>query len=152
MGDPIDAGNKRMTNSMLRIVPHVFNAAFVWILLVASAFPMWEESEIEQNAPAVRSPKNTETVNSSDQKVHSRGQRDVSIGFLLLLIIGIVGVTFAIMVVMWGSQVRRIARNRVSRPTLVDPLWYLKPKKRRVAPERTDSEASNPENSKDESS
>ena len=141
-----------MTNSMLRIVPHFFKAALVWIILLNSAFPMWEASQIEQSASEVQSPQKTEEVSSSDQNVRARQKRDVSVGFSLLFIIGMVGVTFAVMVVLWGFQMRRIARNRVSRPTLTDPLWFLKPKKRRAVSQRTDSEASDPENSKDESS
>ncbi|MCH7687655.1 MAG: hypothetical protein IH899_13395 [Planctomycetes bacterium] len=105
---------------------------------------MWEESQSEQISSEVQSPKKNEPVSSSDQNVQARHKRDVSVGFLLLIILGIVSVTFAVMVVLWGSQVRRIARNRVSKQTLGDPLWYLKPKKTQATPEKTDSETHTP--------
>ena len=118
------------------------------MLLAAAAFSMSEESQPEQISGEVQAPKNTDVVNSSDQKVQVRQKRDVSVGFYLLAIMGIAGVTFAIMVVLWGSQVRRITRNRISKRTLVDPLWYLRSNKTQETPEKMDSETqtSDPEN------
>ena len=137
-----------MTNSMLKLFSHFFRVAFVWMLLTAAAFPMWEKSQSEQISSEVQVPKKTEVVNSSDRKVQARKKRDVSVGFYLLVIVGMVGVTFAIMVVLWGSQVRRITRNRISKRTLVDPLWYLRSNKTQETPEKMDSETqtSDPEN------
>lgn len=137
-----------MTNPMLGSFWHFFRAALVWMLLAPAAFSMWDESRSEQIPNDIQSPKKNEPVSSSDQTVEDGKKQDVSVGFLLLIGLGIVAVTFAVMVVMWGSQVRRIARKRVSRQTLGDPLWYLKPKKTYPKPEKTDSEAQtpNPEN------
>ena len=132
---------------MLRIVPHVFKAAVLWIVLLNTASPMQEENQREQDTPEIQIPKENEAVNTKDQK---QKERDVSIGFSLLFLIGMTAVTLAVMVVLWGFHMRRVARKRVSRPTREDPLWFLKPKKRRAASQRSDSEASNPESSQDE--
>jgi hypothetical protein len=129
---------------MLNCFSHFFRVALVWVLLAATAFPMWEESQSKQISSEVQSPKKTEVLNSSDRKIQARQERDVSIGFYLLIIMGIAGVTFAIMVVMWGSHVRRITRKRVSKQTLVDPLWYLKSNKTQETPKKMDSETQTP--------
>jgi hypothetical protein len=133
-----------MTNPMLSFFSHVFRAALIWMLLSATAFPMWEESQSEHISSEVQSPRISEPVSSSDQNIQARRKRDVSVGFLLLIILGIISVTFAVMVILWGFQVRRIARNRVSKRTLEDPLWYLKPNKSQETLEKTDSKTQTP--------
>jgi hypothetical protein len=133
-----------MTNPMIRFVLQFFQAVVVWLLMAAVAYPMWEESQSEQIPREVQSPKKNEPVSPSVQNVKARQKRDVSIGFLLLAVIGIVAATFAVMVVMWGSQVRRIVRKQISKRTPEDPLWYLKPNKTQETQEKMDSETPTP--------
>lgn len=56
-----------------------------------------------------------------------RRKNYLSIAWLLLIGVGVIGLLLLLMVLFIGSSIRRVARTPAPNATLRDQLWYLKP-------------------------
>lgn len=85
-----------------------------------------ESASTKQDAPSEKN----ETTGKKPLTPEQREDRKQMLPVIWLLLIGvaILGGILILLVILFGSRVRRIARKPLPAAPLRDPLWYLKPK------------------------
>jgi len=70
-----------------------------------------------------------EREGGTEKDAKERREQTLAVVALILVGITVIGLALIWAVMIWGRRLRRLANKRHPSPTVVDELWYLKPKK-----------------------
>ncbi|MBB02494.1 MAG: hypothetical protein CMJ47_07610 [Planctomyces sp.] len=84
-----------------------------------------DDAEFSENGNTSSAVDSTEEDLTPAEK--ERRKNYLSIAWLLLIGVGVIGLLLLLMVLFIGSSIRRVARTPAPNATLRDQLWYLKP-------------------------